>query len=78
MLKNILKATLKQINFLELREQEIMGDCINKKLERSLKNYESHLEDTCKYILMKNPISVIKALTAEQKPKTKEDTTNDL
>lgn len=73
MLKEILLTARGKINQLELREQELMKDCVNKKLERSLADYESHLEDTCKYILTKNPITTIKAMVTEPPKKKKED-----
>lgn len=77
MLKNILIDALHQITELEIHENEIMKDCIAKKLDRSLSNYESHLEDTCKYILSKNPISIIKAVASEPKPNVKEEEYDD-
>ena len=73
MLKDVLILTIKKINKLEAREEAIMKECIDMKLERSLKNYESHLEETCKYILSRNPISMIKALAADPQPKKKEE-----
>lgn len=77
MLKDILLTTLHQITELEIREEEIMKECIAKKLNRSLNNYESHLENTCKYILSKNPISIIKAVASESKSKVKDDEYDD-
>lgn len=73
MLKNILINTIDHINELESKDRELMKDCINIKLERSLNNYESHLEETCKYILSRNPISIIKAVANDTKIKNQEN-----
>lgn len=73
MLKDILILTIKKINTFEAREEAIMKECIDNKLDRSLKNYESHLEETCRYVLSRNPISMIKALAADPQTKKKEE-----
>ena len=74
MLKDILLTTLAEVNRLEAHNSQVMKECIDKKLDRSLNYYESNLEKTCKYILAKNPISVIKAMTVEiKKPKSEEE-----
>ena len=77
MLKDILLSTIDQIEKLEAREAEIMKDCINKKLERSLSNYESELESTCRYVLTRNSITMIKALSTVEKPKEQEEEMED-
>lgn len=74
MLKDILLHTIKDIDRLEKNNNQIMQDCIDRKLNRSLDKYESNLEETCKYILTRNPISMIKALaTPNRKPKESEE-----
>lgn len=73
MLKNILLTILNKLGEVEAHNDKIMKECIDKKLERSLSNYESHLEETCKFILDRNPITVIKLMAEDPKPKSKED-----
>ena len=73
MLKNKLLKILSLINKYEAHNEEVMKECINQKLERSLNNYESNLEDTCKYVLMRNPISMIKAIATTVKQKDAEE-----
>lgn len=81
MFKDILLTTLKDIKERESRKESVMKDCIDVKLERSLNNYEENLKETCKYILSKNPISIIKKLNKdfeeEQKQQEQEELSDD-
>lgn len=65
MLKTILVNALTDIKQREERKQSLMADCVDNKLDRSLKQYEDNLRKTCEYILMKNPISVIKRINKD-------------
>ncbi len=65
MLKDILLNILKDINQREKRKDSLLKEGVGIKLDRSLEFYESNLEDTCKYILSKNPISMMKGINRE-------------
>lgn len=65
MLKDALKAMLAEIRSRELRRRSLMENCIDTKLDRSLEHYKSNLEDTCRFILTKNPISVLKYMGSD-------------
>ena len=74
--KNTLLSILKRIEQIEQEKRDILKLSVEEKLERSARKYEEELEKTCKYILSKNPISVIKEMNRESK-RRKEDTDNE-
>ena len=69
MLKDSLLSILKDIKSREQRKESLMKESVGLKLDRSLEFYESNLQDTCKYILSKNPITTIKGINKEFKSK---------
>jgi hypothetical protein len=73
MLKENLFIILHKLATAETHDREVMQECISKKLDRSLDNYESHLEDTCRYVLNRNPISMLKALVKPTNNRTKSE-----
>lgn len=75
MLKDNLFIILHKLAAAEAHDREVMQECISKKLDRSLDNYESNLENTCRYVLNRNPISMLKALakTTDNQSKAEEE-----
>ena len=74
MLKDELLSILKDIRQREQRKDSLMKESVGAKLDRSLEFYESNLQDTCRYILSKNPISTIKGINKEfNQPKEKSE-----
>ena len=76
MFKDILLEALAEIKRREERKQDLMKDCVEAKLDRSLRNYEVNLKETCNLLLSRNPISIIKGINkefAEEEKETNED-----
>ena len=65
MLKTVLLDTLSEIETREARNESVMKDCVETKLDRSLRNYEDNLKQTCAYILSRNPVSIMKGMAKE-------------
>ena len=78
MFKKILLDLLKQINESESHPRDVMALSVNEKLDRSFRHYEEELEETCKYILAKNPVKVIKELNRINKKKERVEEDEDL
>ena len=78
MFKKILLDLLKQINESEAHPRDVMALSVNEKLDRSFRHYEEELEETCKYILAKNPVKVIKELNRINKKKEKVEEDEDI
>ena len=71
MFKNLLLNLLKQIEESEKHPRDVMSLSVDEKLDRSFRHYEEELEETCKYILAKNPVKVIKEMNRINKKKEK-------
>ena len=71
MFKKILLDLLKQIEESEKHPRDVMAVSVDEKLDRSFQHYQEELEETCKYILAKNPVKVIKELNRINKKKEK-------
>ncbi len=73
--KELLLQILARINESEQHKRDVFQDGVDEKLDRSFRNYEKELEETCKYILSKNPVSVIKEMNriSKRKEKTEDD-----
>lgn len=44
------------------RHKKVMLECIKQKLDNSLNFYESNLEDTCRYIMIRNPVVITREM----------------
>lgn len=64
-LRGMIKASLAQ-------PRDVMAISVDEKLDRSFEKYEQQLAETCKYILSKNPVSVIKEVNRINKKKEEE------
>lgn len=62
-LASTLTSTHKEIMRRVHRKNNMMAECIQHKLDNSLDLYESDLEETCRYILIRNPITITKNVT---------------
>lgn len=70
--KSSLKEILRRIKESEGKSRaDIMARNVDERLDRSLEQYEESIEETCKYILSKNPITVILEMNKKRKPKKK-------
>lgn len=65
MLKAVLKNTLEELNTRLNRDSSIMKECVSKRLEDSIELYQDNLLDTCKYVLSRNPVIMMKDLNKE-------------
>lgn len=77
MFKDLLLDILHRIEQSEQEKRDILKLSVEEKLERSVRKYKEELEKTCKYILSKNPISVIKEMNRESKKQRKEELNDD-
>ena len=77
MLKEKLLKILDNINYAEQHNKQVMNECIQNRLDKSLNNYKDNLENTCKYILLRNPIKVLKSLADEEKAKENKNKTEE-
>ena len=75
--KNALLTILAKINESEQHKRDVFAESVDEKLDRSFQNYEKELEETCKYILSKNPVKVIKEINRINKKKEKEEEEQD-
>lgn len=41
---------------------EVMRRCVDEKLSNALELYKSELEDTCRYIMIRNPVVITKEM----------------
>lgn len=55
---------------------EIMERCVKEKLSNSLELYKSELEDTCRYIMIRNPVVITKEMH-QARQDTEKETHND-
>ncbi len=44
------------------RHDKLMKACVKKKLDNALEVYQSELEDTCRYIMIRNPLVITKEM----------------
>ena len=73
MLKDILINTINEIVSRENNPDSVFKRCIDVKLERSLHHYEENLMDTCRYVLSRNPITMLKGMSKELVGEDKEE-----
>lgn len=78
MLKYILADIINELKARENSREEVLKTCISDRLDRSLELYEDNLLETCKYLLSKNPVTMIKGIAKEFKETVKEDDEDEL
>ena len=72
MLKNSLIEIENQLNqYSNIKRSDFYQQCINDKLKNTLNNYLHIIEVNSDYLLSRNSIKVLKALTKEQKKEDK-------
>lgn len=47
----------------ETRKTSMMVECVSNKLTNSVELYEQDLLDTCRYVMMRNPLVMVKDFT---------------
>lgn len=81
MFKESLLELLRRIERSEREHRDVMVRSVEEKLDRSFRNYEKELEETCRYILSKNPVTVIKEMNKltklNKKKKEKKEANNE-
>lgn len=69
MLFEATRITKKRIS----HRDEIMRRCVGEKLSNALELYRSELEDTCRYIMMRNPVVITKEMHQARQDAEKEE-----
>lgn len=68
MLKTVLKWINKDFNtYKDLSRQDLLKECINKKLAFTLKKYNEEIDWHSDYLISRSSVKVLKALTKIQK-----------
>lgn len=73
MLKDLLLLTIDELDKRSKRAQSVMGDCVDHKLDRSLEQYQGHLQRTCELLLSKNPVTMMKTITKDFQEEEEEE-----
>lgn len=72
MLKNNLETIEKDLNACSnMKRQDLFKSCVNEKLKTTLDNYLHIIEVNSDYLLTRNSMKVLKALTKQQKQEDK-------
>lgn len=65
MLKEILYNILNDLTPYESKDSNVMEEGIKKRLDVSLELYYEHLIETCKFLISKNAITMLKGISRE-------------
>lgn len=71
--KNTLLILNKEISERLKKSEDIMYSCVKSKLQNTLTMYESELEGTCNYILIRNPVVISHNLSLLDREENKHD-----
>ncbi len=76
-MKSVLLEASDTIKYRSKRHKRIMLECVKRKLDNSLSLYESNLEDTCRYIMIRNPVVITREMHQVSSGRKRKDENND-